>query len=94
MGASYTAARPATGCAGTWCDPSLATGPSAGITAQDILLDAPLNVRSVVAFLTGSNGEVDFQNIGFTATVSQVPLPAGVWLLVSALAGMGFLRRR
>lgn len=72
--------------------PDLGTSP--GITAQDYVLAAPLNVTSVVAFLTGSNGEVDFQNIGFTATVSQVPLPAGVWLLASALAGVGFLRRR
>ncbi len=71
--------------------PALGTSP--GITAQDIMLDAPLNVTSVVAFLTGSNAEVDFQNIGFTATVSQVPLPAGIWLLASALAGIGFLRR-
>ncbi|NND60654.1 MAG: VPLPA-CTERM sorting domain-containing protein, partial [Gammaproteobacteria bacterium] len=72
--------------------PDLGTSP--GITAQDILLDAPLNVTSVTAFLTGSNGQVDFQNIGFTASVSQVPLPAGVWLLASALAGIGCLRRR
>lgn len=45
-------------------------GSSPGITAQDILLDAPLNVRYVTAFLTGSNGEVDFQNVGFTASLS------------------------
>ncbi len=47
-----------------------ALGSSPGIAAQDIVLAAPLNVRYVTAFLTGSNGEVDFQNIGFTASLS------------------------
>ena len=48
--------------------PALGTSP--GITAQDIVLAAPLNVEFVTAFLTGTNGEVDFQNIGFTANLS------------------------
>ncbi len=47
-----------------------ALGSSSGIEAQDIVLDAPLNVTSVVVFLSGSNREVDFQNIGFTASNS------------------------
>lgn len=45
-------------------------GSSPGIRAQDIPLPAPLNVRFVTAFLTGSNGQIDFQNIGFTASLS------------------------
>ncbi len=44
-----------------------ALGSSPGIRAQDIDLAAPLDVQFVTAFLSGSNGEVDFQNIGFTA---------------------------
>jgi hypothetical protein len=48
--------------------PALGTSP--GISAQDILLPAPLNVRYVTAFLTGTNNQVDFQNIGFTASLS------------------------
>jgi len=48
--------------------PALGTSP--GITAQDIVLAAPLNVQFVTSFLTGTNGEVDFQNIGFTASLS------------------------
>lgn len=52
-----------------------ALGSSPAIFAQDILLAAPLNVRYVKAFLTGTNREVDFQNIGFTANVS-VPVNA------------------
>ena len=48
--------------------PDLGTTPN--IFAQDIPLVAPLNVQFVTAFLTGSNDQVDFQNIGFTATLS------------------------
>lgn len=65
--------------------PDLGTSP--GITSQDIVLAAPLNVRYVTAFLSGSNREVDFQNIGFTADVSApIPEPASV-----ALFGLGGL---
>lgn len=47
-----------------------ALGSSPGILAQDIVLVAPLNVQYVTAFLSGANGQVDFQNIGFTASLS------------------------
>lgn len=53
--------------------PDLGTSP--GIKAQDIALAAPLNVQYVTAFLTGSNGEVDFQNVGFTAELSTPTIP-------------------
>lgn len=77
-----------------------ALGSSPGIKAQDIPLAAPLNVRSVSALLTGTNGQVDFQNVGFTANVSAppppppspqpspIPLPAGLLLLPTALLGL------
>lgn len=71
-------------------------GSSPGILAQDIVLAAPLNIQFVTAFLSGSNREVDFQNIGFTATVSQpVPVPAAFWLLGPALGflGLGWRKR-
>lgn len=58
-----------------------ALGSSPAIYAQDIELAAPLNVRYVSAFLTGSNAQVDFQNIGFTAVVS-VPEPDALALLL------------
>jgi hypothetical protein len=45
-------------------------GSSPGIRAQDILLSAPLNVRYVTAVLSGTNDQIDFQNIGFTASLS------------------------
>lgn len=62
-----------------------ALGSSPAIFAQDIELAAPLNVRYVSAFLTGSNAQVDFQNIGFTA-VASVPEPDAL-----ALLGLGGL---
>lgn len=72
-----------------------ALGSSPGILAEDIALAAPLNVQFVTAFLTGTNRQVDFQNIGFTAELSQIPLPAAVWLFGSGLMGLiGVARRR
>ncbi|MEM6823525.1 MAG: PEP-CTERM sorting domain-containing protein [Pseudomonadota bacterium] len=48
-----------------------ALGRAGGIRAEDIPLAAPLNVRRVVTMLTGTNGQTDFQNIGFTARKSD-----------------------
>lgn len=74
------------------------------ITPEDYALDFPTNVRYVNAWLTGSNGEVDFNNIGFTAVLSDpdpdpeppldVPEPASLALLGLGLAGLGIVRRR
>jgi len=79
-------------------------GSSPGIRAQDIALAAPLNVQYVTTFLTGSNGQIDFQNIGFTASLSTdrcddnpndpicqpvgVPEPEGLALFSLGLAGI------
>ncbi len=71
-------------------------GSSPGIRAQDLTLAAPLNVRYVTAFLTGSNRQVDFQNIGFTADIST-PIPEPDAALLMALGTVGVLlivRRR
>lgn len=70
-----------------------ALGSSPAIFAQDIELEAPLNVRYVSAFLTGSNRQVDFQNIGFTA-VTSVPEPQSVAMLTAGLLGLAAARRR
>lgn len=71
-------------------------GSPGGITAQDIVLAAPLNVRYVKAFLTGDNREVDFQNIGFTAEVSQpaVPEPATWAMMLTGFGAIGYTMRR
>lgn len=71
-----------------------ALGSSPGIFAQDIPLAAPLNVKSVNAFLTGSNRQVDFQNIGFTGEVSAIPEPLTILGAGTAVAfGTGFKRK-
>lgn len=72
-----------------------ALGSSPGIFAEDILLAAPLNVQFVTAFLTGSNREVDFQNIGFTAELSAIiPLPPSFLLLLSGLIGLVLSKKK
>jgi hypothetical protein len=76
-----------------------ALGSPGGITAEDIVLAAPLNVRYVTAFLTGTNREVDFQNIGFTAEVSTpvggIPEPSTWGLMILGFGALGgALRRR
>lgn len=80
-------------------------GSSTGNLATDITLVSPLNTRTVSAFLTGTNGQVDFQNIGFTAAVSDpnldpkppmshVPLPATGFMMLSLLGLIPAVGRR
>jgi len=75
-----------------------ALGSSPAIFAQDIPLAAPLNVRFVSAFLTGTNRQVDFQNIGFTANVSVptpgVPEPAAWAMMIMGFGMVGNAMRR
>lgn len=68
-------------------------GSSPGIRAQDIPLAAPLNVQFVTAFLTGSNRQVDFQNIGFTGETSIIPEPSTALLMGLGLVGLAARRR-
>lgn len=73
-------------------NPALGSAP--GIMAEDILLAAPLNVQYVTAFLTGSNRQVDFQNMGFTAELSApVPEPGTIGLFVLGILGLLAVRR-
>jgi hypothetical protein len=73
------------------------------IFAEDYALNFPSNVRYVNAMLTGNNGQVDFNNIGFTAVLSDpnpdpdpnaIPEPATLTLLSLGLAGFRLIRRR
>lgn len=71
------------------------------ITPEAYLLDFPRQVRYVNAWLTGSNGQVDFNNIGFTAVLSNldpdpssVPEPSSLALLLAPLGGLLWKRRR
>ena len=58
------------------------------IFAENFALAFPSNVQFVNAMLTGSNNEVDFNNIGITAA-SPVPEPKSMLLLgTGRLAGL------
>ena len=79
--------------------PALGGGGSDAIPifAENYALNFPSNVRYVTAVLTGSNSEVDFNNIGFTAELSDpppVPEPASLTLLGLGLSGVVMMRRR
>jgi len=47
----------------------------------------------VNALLSGSNGQVDFNNMGFTGEVSPVPEPGTALLLGFGLLGLAAFRR-
>jgi hypothetical protein len=64
------------------------------IIVEDRSLSFPVNVQFVNMVLSGSNNQVDFSNIGFTAVVSQIPLPAAVWLFGSGLIGLAGVAKR
>jgi len=66
------------------------------IFAETYALAFPSNVRFVTAVLTGSNNQVDFNNIGFTAELSNpgpgpnpAPEPATLALFALSMAGLG-----
>ncbi|MFV0514892.1 MAG: PEP-CTERM sorting domain-containing protein [Jhaorihella sp.] len=81
---------------------SLLSTPSLGVgvvqSAQTYLLSFPARVQYVNAVLSGDNGQVDFNNIGFTGEVSppipEVPLPASLPLLAGALGLFAAMRGR
>lgn len=87
---------------GTLLDITPALGNGTGsdsdpIFAEDFALSFPSNVRYVNAMLTGSNNQVDFNNIGFTGELSAIPEPSTLALMLvgaSVFAAAGYRRRK
>ncbi len=75
-------------------NPQVGGGGSNPIFAEDFALQFPLNVRFVNVVLSGSNGEVDFNNIGFTGDISVIPIPASIFLLASGILGINVTTKR
>jgi hypothetical protein len=53
-----------------------------------------LNIQNTLQAFTDANGESAWIQKKITLTVSEVPVPAAVWLFGSGLGLLGFLRRR
>lgn len=53
-----------------------------------------LNIQNTLQAFTDANGETAWIQKKITLAVSEVPVPAAVWLFGSALAGLGWMRRR
>lgn len=53
-----------------------------------------LNIQNTLQAYTDANGETAWIQKKITLSISEVPVPAAVWLFGSALAGLGWLRRR
>jgi hypothetical protein len=53
-----------------------------------------LNIQNTLQAYTDANGESAWVQKKITLVVSEVPVPAAVWLFGSALAGLGWMRRR
>lgn len=71
---------------------------STPITAEDLALSLLNPVQLVYAIFSGTNDQVDWNNIGFTGDLSgtsppsPVPLPAGALLFLTGIAIMGAAR--
>lgn len=61
---------------------------------QDLANVVDLQIQNTLDAFTFASGQQAFIQKKLTLVTSVVPVPAAVWLFGSALAGIGFLRRR
>jgi hypothetical protein len=61
---------------------------------QDLASVVDLQIQNTLDAFTFASGQQAFIQKKLTLVTSVVPVPAAVWLFGSALAGIGFLRRR
>lgn len=66
---------------------------STPIFAEDLALNFPAKVRFVNAVLSGSNGQVDYNNMGFTGSVT-VPEPGSLALVLLGVTLLAASRTR
>ncbi len=69
-------------------EPALGGNGGNPIFAEHFPLFFPSNVQFVNAVLTGTNNQVDFNNIGFTGEPSPVPVPSAMLLFGTGLVGL------
>jgi hypothetical protein len=70
------------------------TSGSTPINLNELVFNAQAGQIYTILIGGWRDGEWFTTNDGYVANFSAVPLPAGVWLFGSALAGLGVLRRR
>ncbi|WP_425092794.1 vWA domain-containing protein [Tropicimonas sp. S265A] len=76
-------------------DVALTSGLGNFDVTQGYALEAGANTWTVTAFFTnGQSAMADLTVFGKTGSTNVVPLPAGVWMLLAGLGGLGALRRR
>lgn len=66
---------------------------STPIFAQDYNLSFPSKVHYINAVLSGTNGQVDFNNIGFTGSISPIPEPETYAMFLAGLGLLGWRMR-
>jgi hypothetical protein len=64
------------------------------VDANDLCMGAWLNLTYVEIYNPGSAPGTEVVGVDNVAAGAAVPIPAAVWLVGSALAGLGWIRRK
>jgi hypothetical protein len=91
-------ADPITGTAAFNLNLNTSTGIPKSMTNAGGTIDLGTNAFEAACYWNGYSNCTSFGGVGsrnvLTGTVSAVPIPAAVWLFGSALAGLGWMRRK